>query len=270
MKFKFCIIIPCFEAHAKKLDATLESLKDFNIDLIVIDDGSSLEYAQKIESICEKFNASLVKNKNNGGKGSALKLGFRYSFKKAYTHALQVDADGQHDISSLKGIIKLSKKYPSALISGKPVYDESIPKKRLYGRYFTHMWVWLETLSLSLKDTMCGFRSYPLKETVNLIDNHFIGNYMDFDTEIMVKLYWKGVKSKFLPVKVIYPEDGDSYFRLFEDNVLITKMHTRLMFGMIIRFPLLVLRKFYTHKWSRVPEKGAVSLIKLTSCSFSS
>jgi len=265
MKVKFCLIIPCYEAHAKNLDATLGTLKDFHIDLIVVDDGSSSQYANKIQSICEKFNASLIINKKNGGKGSALKLGFKFALKSGYSHALQVDADGQHDISSLESIIKTSKEYPNTLISGRPVYDESIPKKRLYGRYLTHVWVWIETLSFSLKDSMCGFRSYPLQETVKVIENHFIGNHMDFDTDIMVKLYWSGVKSKFLPVRVVYPEGGESYFRMFDDNVLITKMHTRLVFGMIIRFPLLLFKKFYTDKWSRVPEKGVVSLIKLTS-----
>jgi hypothetical protein len=42
---------------------------------------------------------------------------------------------------------------------------------------------------------------------------------------------------------VTYPQDGLSHFRLGLDNWLITKMHTRLAFGMLVRAPLLLWRK---------------------------
>jgi hypothetical protein len=66
---------------------------------------------------------------------------------------------------------------------------------------------------------------------------------MDFDSEVLVRLYWRGVRMHWLPTQVRYPVDGVSHFRLVRDNWLITRMHTRLFFGMLRRSPRLLARK---------------------------
>ena len=96
-------------------------------------------------------------HQHNQGKGGAVQTGLLTADKLGFTHAIQVDADGQHDLNDIKTLIKLGKTHPNSLISGRPVYDESVPKVRLYSRYITHFWVWIETLSFSVKDSMCGF-----------------------------------------------------------------------------------------------------------------
>ena len=90
---------------------------------------------------------------------------------------------------------------------------------------------------------MCGFRVYPLAPVVQLIDQVRLGERMDFDTEILVRLYWRQVPMRWYPVRVIYPAGGLSNFRLWQDNWLISKMHTRLFFGMLLRLPVLLWRK---------------------------
>lgn len=59
-----------------------------------------------------------------------------------------------------------------------------MPKGRLYGRYLTHFWVWVETLSLDIRDSMCGFRIYPLAATEALLRSEALGERMDFDIEV--------------------------------------------------------------------------------------
>jgi hypothetical protein len=161
---------------------------------------------------------------------------------------LQIDADGQHDLSDTEQLLQLVEKNPKSLISGQPVYDDSIPKSRLWGRSITHFWVHIETCSLQVKDTMCGFRIYPLQSTCQLINDVTLGKRMDFDIEIMVRLFWRNVDIKFVPTHVDYPEDGQSHFRPLQDNVLISWLHTRLVFGMLLRLPLLLWRKVQTKK----------------------
>ena len=100
----------------------------------------------------------------------------------------------------------------------------------------------IETLGLQIKDTMCGFRVYPLAAYDQLAQQQSLGKRMDFDIEVMVRLYWQGCNVQFIPTKVIYPEEGLSHFRAFEDNVLISWMHTRLCFGMLVRIPQLLMR----------------------------
>ena len=136
-----------------------------------------------------------------------------------------------------------SAEHPDAVISGCPVYDQSVPKGRLYGRYLTHVWVWINTLSLQIRDSMCGFRVYPLAATLALLNRAQIGRRMDFDVEILVRLHWQGVPIRNRPTRVIYPEDGVSHFQLWRDNARISKMHARLFFGMLLRMPQLLWRK---------------------------
>lgn len=133
--------------------------------------------------------------------------------------------------------------HPEAVICGIPAYDASVPKARLYGRYATHIWVWINTLSLHLRDTMCGFRVYPLPPVLRLIGEETIGRRMDFDTEVMVRLYWRQLPVEHLATRVTYPSDGVSHFDVWRDNVRISRMHTRLFFGMLWRAPRLLWRR---------------------------
>ena len=132
------------------------------------------------------------------------------------------------------------------MIAGYPIYDETVPAIRLYARYLTHVWVWINTLSLEIRDSMCGFRVYPLAPVMQLIARQKVGLRMDFDTEILVRLYWAGLAVVNLPTRVAYPTDGVSHFRVWLDNVLITRMHTVLFFGMLPRIPRLLARKWRT------------------------
>jgi glycosyltransferase involved in cell wall biosynthesis len=243
----YCFLIPCYN-HGTTLSSTLASLKDFALPVIVVDDGSTPEQASLIQQACDEFDfVSLQVKENNSGKGGAVITGMLLALKQGFSHIIQVDADGQHNINDVPKLIAKSKEQPDALISGRPVYDASIPKARLYGRYLTHVWVWIETLSFNIADSMCGFRVYPLASCQKLLRRTKLGRYMDFDTEVLVRLYWQGVPMTFIPTQVIYPEDGTSNFRALQDNVLISWMHTRLFFGMLVRSPLLLSRKLFSN-----------------------
>ncbi|HRE16016.1 MAG TPA: glycosyltransferase family 2 protein, partial [Rhodocyclaceae bacterium] len=140
--------------------------------------------------------------------------------------------------------------------------DDSIPKARLYGRLLTHFWVWVETLSFAIGDSMCGFRLYPLAATLDLIDRVKIPTRMDFDIEIIVRLMWDGVPVENLPTRVTYPQGGLSHFDVLRDNVRISWMHTRLSTTMVFRLPLILWRKRFPRlkpeqHWSRHQERGS-------------
>jgi hypothetical protein len=166
----------------------------------------------------------------------------RAALAAGYTHALQVDADGQHTLTDVPQFIEAARSSPQAVICGYPVFDGSIPKVRFYGRYLTHALVWLQTLSFEIKDSMCGFRLYPLAAVATLMQRHTIGPRMDFDTDILVRLYWQNVPTRWLPTQVSYPLDGVSHFRMVLDNLRMTALHLRLIGGMLLRLPLLLWR----------------------------
>lgn len=239
------VVIPVFD-HKHAIAAVVDAVLSHQLPCILVDDGSGADCAQKLASLAEARpqQITLLRLEVNQGKGAAVLAGLQCAAKLGYSHALQIDADGQHCTADLPHFVALASQNPDATIVGSPIYDASVPRVRLLARYLTHVFVWINTLSFDIKDSMCGFRVYPLPPVLRLLARQQIGHRMDFDTDIVVRLYWQGVRIINLPTRVTYPTDGVSHFRLVLDNVLITRMHTVLFFGMLLRSPVLLARKF--------------------------
>ncbi|WP_241593195.1 glycosyltransferase family 2 protein [Rosenbergiella epipactidis] len=247
-----CLVIPCYN-HGALLVSVIERLAPLSLPCIVVDDGSDSATRFSLEKIeAEVPWVSVIKLQQNSGKGVAVIAGIKQAAVRGFSHAIQVDADGQHSLEDIPKLLALAEKYPDGLISGQPIYDNSIPKARLYGRWITHFWVWVETLSFSIKDSMCGFRIYPINPVLRVCDSKLPGRRMDFDTEIMVRLYWLGYDSYFIRTRVTYPEEGISHFDTVRDNLRISRMHTQLFFGMLLRIPSLLKR--HKKHWGHTPE----------------
>lgn len=258
-----CVVIPCYN-HGATMPGVLARLAPFALPVFIVDDGSDRATARQLDLLAAGYpNVTLVRLATNGGKGQAVIAGLQAARRAGFSHAVQLDADGQHRIEDLPRFLDEARRNPASLISGQPEYDESVPKARLYGRYVTHVWVWIETLSLSLKDSMCGFRVYPVAATLAVIARHPPGKRMDFDTEIMVRLYWSGTESRFLRTRVTYPQDGVSHFDALHDNLRISWMHTRLFFGMLPRIPSLLARRRRAAHWAAVPERKGLAGMRL-------
>jgi glycosyltransferase involved in cell wall biosynthesis len=245
--FKPCIVVPVYN-HEHAIGAVLAGLLRHDAPCLLVDDGSSAACAAVLDALAREHagRVALVRLPHNQGKGAAVLAGFRRAAQLGYTHVLQIDADGQHETADVPKFLAAAAAHPDAIIAGHPVYDESVPKARLYGRYATHIWVWINTLSFDIKDSMCGFRVYPVAPVNALAARHAIGVRMNFDTDILVRLFWDGLQVINLPTRVSYPADGVSHFRIWRDNVLISWMHTVLFFGMLPRIPRLLARKWQT------------------------
>ncbi|WP_432280132.1 glycosyltransferase family 2 protein [Shewanella aestuarii] len=265
---KLALIIPNYNHH-QVIEQTLTQLAQFNLPCYLIDDGSQDETRYVLQEMADKFPwVTLIHHPFNRGKGAAVITGLRAAFADGFSHALQIDADGQHNLADIPNMIDCAQANPLALISGKPEYDDSVPKGRLYGRYITHFGVWIETLSFDIQDSMCGFRIYPLAATEALFQYESLGERMDFDIEIMVKLYWKKTPVIQIPTKVIYPENGISHFQGFQDNLRISWMHTKLFFGMLKRLPQKRASHHDNRHWSTMQERGSYWGIKLLAESY--
>ena len=250
--FRPCVVIPCYN-HGAMIASVLARLAPTGLPVLIVDDGSDDNTAAQLAAQVSA-EVQLLRLTPNQGKGAAVLAGLAEAARQGFTHALQLDADGQHQVEDCPRLLAAAQAEPDCLISGQPLYDASIPKARLYGRYVTHFWVWVETLSFSLRDSMCGFRVYPLAPTLALAQQHAIGQRMDFDTEIMVRLYWAGTPSRFVVTRVTYPPDGLSHFDALHDNLRISWMHTRLFFGMLPRIPALLRQRRRRH-WAATPER---------------
>ena len=242
---RLCAVVPVFN-HEGPVVGVVEALLAQGLPVLLVDDGSRASCAAVLDALvlAHPGRVEVLRHTVNGGKGAAVVTGFRAAAERGYTHALQIDADGQHDTADVPRFIEASQREPHAVITGCPQYDESVPRGRLYGRYVAHVWVWINTLSLRITDSMCGFRIYPLDAALRVIDSYRIGRRMDFDIEILVRLDWAGMPIRNVPTCVRYPADGVSHFALLRDNLLISRMHARLFFGMLPRAPMLIARHF--------------------------
>ncbi len=239
-------MVPVYN-HQHALAITFPRLHASGLPIILIDDGSNLQCRQILAELATKHPSTiLISLPHNLGKGAALKAGFAQAQAQGFSHALQIDADGQHNSDDIPRFIATSQQNPKALICGYPLYDDSVPRHRFYARYLTHIWVWINALSFTIKDSMCGFRIYPIAAIVQLINEEPTGNRMEFESEIAVRWAWRGGSVINLPTKVSYPLDGLSHFAPWRDNLLISKMHASLFFGMLRRLPLLLSRKLAT------------------------
>lgn len=247
--FSPVVVVPVYN-HPDTIAGTVQGVLRAGLQCILVDDGSESGCASVLDALAQEHasRVSLVRLPLNQGKGGAMMAGMRHAAAQGYSHVVQIDADGQHAVDDIPAFVALAQAHPQAMVCGAPLYDDRVPKVRLYGRYLTHVWVWINTLSLDIEDSMCGFRVYPLPATLAVLDSQAIGKRMEFDMEILVHLHWRGVPFLTRRTAVTYPQDGISHFRVWRDNVLISGMHARLFAGMLLRSPVLLGRKLRGRK----------------------
>lgn len=224
--FRPCVLIPTYD-NPRTIEAVAQEAKRALSDVIVVDDASAAPGREACARLVE-HGVEVVHRKTNGGKGAAVKTGLARAHELGFTHALQIDGDGQHDLSAVPRLLDEARRAPQALVLGYPEYDASVPRVRLVARRFTQFWIDLEVGPGVIRDAMIGFRVYPVDATLAARAG---GNRMDFDVEIPVRMAWRGVPIVNVPVPVRYlsaDEGGVSHFQPLQDNLRFSWLHTRL------------------------------------------
>lgn len=237
-------VVPVYN-HGSTLEFVVKQLSEYGFPIIVVDDGNDEVNKKFISEVEQKYSkVVVVTRKKNGGKGKAMNDGVRKAYEIGLSHILQIDSDGQHDAGRIGHFLEVSKSNPEAVICGYPEYDENAPAKRVNGRKVANAWIHLVTLSNEIKDSMIGFRVYPVEPYYKLISGFaFIDGRMGYDIDILVRFSWKGIKIISESVKISYPIDGVSNFRMVRDNIRISLTYAKLVIGMIVRLPILIFRK---------------------------
>jgi glycosyltransferase involved in cell wall biosynthesis len=226
---KLCAIIPTYD-NAQTLEVVVEAVRAHVSDVIVVDDGSGEKGRAVVEALKERGRVDAVFRAENGGKGAAVKSGLARAHELGFTHALQIDADGQHAASDIPRLVAASERDPKALVLGQPVFDGTAPTGRRIARSISVFWCAVEIMSFRIGDPLCGFRVYPVRAA---LDARATGDAMDFDPEIAVRLARGGAPVVHVKTNVRYisrADGGVSHYRLFRDTLLISWMHTRMCF----------------------------------------
>lgn len=227
VSFRPCVVIPTYD-NPLTIGRVVRAAAGYVGEVVVVDDGSAEPAHRVIDELAAAGLARVRRSERNRGKGAAVATGFALASGLGYTHAFQIDGDAQHDLDCIPKFLAAAAAEPGALVAGYPVFDQSAPNLRRSARQIARFWVDLETGGAVVTDPMTGFRVYPLDAALACGP---LGAGMEFDIEIAVRMVWAGVPVVNLPVGVRYlsrEEGGVSHFRMVQDNVRITWLHTRL------------------------------------------
>lgn len=216
---KFCIIIPCYN-HPTTVRAVAHAAQAFG-PVIVVDDGSTL-------ALPELPGCTLLRLPVNSGKGAALRAGLEHALAQGFTHAITMDADGQHFAEDLPRFLAAARAQPGAMAVGvRDFIAAGCPTHRRRSNAVSTFWFRAET-GVRLGDTQCGFRCYPLALTRQIKARS--GRYA-FELEFMVRASWLGTPLIPVPVKCTYAADQirSSHFRPVLDLAHITLMNIGLV-----------------------------------------
>ena len=251
MADSICAVVPVYN-NPLTIARVVGRLRQAVGDVVIADDGSDAHTRAIIEQLAadDPLHIHALHLPVNRGKGAAVKAGLQRALQLGFSHALQVDADGQHDLDDIPRFLACSAQAPKALVLGAPIFGDDIPAIRKHGRKLTQWMIALEAGSSQLPDAMCGFRIYPLAAICALPTRC---SRMCFDPEILIRAYWAGIPIATVPTKVRYlsAEDGGvSHFRGVHDNLLNVGLHTWLTLQAPYR---------WTHRWLKQRQRPAAA-----------
>jgi glycosyltransferase involved in cell wall biosynthesis len=237
------VIIPSYNSGTLLVE-TVRAVLGVWKPVVVVLDGCTDGSAQKLnEAFAGCAGLRVVERARNGGKGAAVLEGLRVAKEQGWTHAAVLDSDGQHCVADVPRFMAASKAHPEAMVLGEPVFGEDAPWERVWGRRLGNFWTNVETLWGGVRDSLFGFRVYPVEPSLQILTSIRGGRRFDFDTQLVVRLCWAGVPPLNLRTRVVYrPEacGGVSHFRYWRDNALLIGVHAQLVLGSLSRWPRLL------------------------------
>jgi glycosyltransferase involved in cell wall biosynthesis len=240
------VLIPSYNS-GEKLDETVRSARAHWAPVWVVVDGSTDGSASRLMAMAESDpGLSVIVLPVNQGKGAAVLAGLDEAAARGFTHVLAMDSDGQHPAHLIEAFMEASEAAPECMVLGLPKFDATAPRARVYGRRLSNLCANIETLWAGIGDSLFGFRVYPVAPLRALMRRHSWMRRFDFDPEAAVRLCWAGVRPIRLDAPVRYfrrDEGGVSHFNYVRDNILLTSMHLRLIFGFVLRLPWLLVRR---------------------------
>lgn len=241
------VLLPTYNTGPRLGAVVAEVLQHWPHVLVVVD-GSTDGSERAVQELARAHPAlKVLVLPQNSGKGAAVLVGAQLARAHGFTHALVMDADGQHPAGSIAEFMAASRAQPGTLILGRPIFPANIPAERLHGRKLSVGLVHLELLGATVADPLFGFRVYPLAPLLAVLGPRRGGRRYDFDTEAAVRLGWAGVPARNLAAPVRYfsrAEGGVSHFHYLRDNATLVWLHTRLLVELLLwRWPAVLRRR---------------------------
>ncbi len=238
------VLLPTYNTGPRLTGVVTEVLNHWR-PVIVVVDGSTDGGERPLHELARRDpGLTVLVLPRNSGKGAAVIAGFQACAARGLTHALVMDADGQHSAAHIAPFMQTSIEQPDAMVLGRPIFGPEVPLERLHFRKLSVGMVRLELLGAGVDDPLFGFRIYPIAPLLAVLEKRRGGRRYDFDTESVVLMAWAGVRPVNLAAPVRYfskAEGGISHFHYLRDNLALVWMHIRLMGELIfLRWPGLI------------------------------
>lgn len=244
MEQNIWVVIPVYN-HRRTIVAVASACRAVHPNVLVIDDGST---DLDVSSALAHLGLTVITHHRNQGKGQALMTAINFLKTVNATVMITIDADGQHYPEDILRFLPVIENNEIAVIVGCREFGANVPGASRFGRKFANFWLKLET-GVDCADCQSGFRAYPLRyiNQLKLISHHY-----NFETEILTRCAWAGLKIINLPVRTYYPpaDERVSHFRPFIDNWRISLIHFHLIALRLLPFNFPKLVKSKHHKFS--------------------
>jgi uncharacterized protein (DUF2062 family) len=231
--FAPAIVAPTFN-NSDTLADVLNRIAQLGLPTIVVNDGST----DRTGAVLESFPAIHGRtHPANRGKAAAIRTGAEAAAEMGFTHIVTIDTDGQHDPQDIPVLLEQARQLPQSLILGRRARRiAGYPMLNRAGRWISNGLVWLEC-GLRLDDTQCGLRVYPLSL---ITEAQSTASRYGFETEILTLAAWTGVPIVQMDIRCRYDlDDGRiSHFQPWRDSLRAVRMHGRLLFAAVPRWPL--------------------------------
>ncbi len=219
LEIRHCVVIPTYNNAGSLRDVVVRT-REIMDTVIVVNDGSTDDIAGALDDL----DVVLVEHSENRGKGVALKSGFAKAVELGYSHAVALDADGQHFPDDIPTLIEKSVANPDAVIIGaRDMSGVHVPTRSNVGKALSNFWLKAAS-GQSCDDTQSGFRVYPLKHVMRIF---CFTRRFTWECEALTRLAWGGCPVLNVPISVYYPpaDERVSHFRPIVDNARFTCLY---------------------------------------------
>lgn len=192
-------VIPTYNNVSTVADV-IRGAREHLSEVIVVDDGSTDGSGAAVRGI---EGVEVIVHPRNMGKGDALRAGFARAQQRGFTHALTIDADGQHLARDIPSLLQRAAEEPETLWIGNrvlPAGGSEQPGRSRFGARFGAFWYRFHT-GITIHDTQCGLRVYPLAVVE---EAHSRAERYGYELEVLIKVAWNGHSVKETPVHIYY------------------------------------------------------------------
>ena len=236
MRNRYIALIPAYEP-GEKLISLVHDLRDRDLDIVVVDDGSGMAYKDIFEEV--SHDAVVLTHPVNRGKGAALRTGLSYILSyMAYDEVARtpsgvrelsgrdavivtVDADGQHLPDDVLRVARIAGSRRDALVLGSRALEEDVPARSRFGNSVTRH-VFSAVTGVRIHDTQTGLRAFSRDLIPELLEIE--GDRYEYEINMLLTLAAEGYTIIEERIETVYEDNNSgSHFRTVRDSFRVYK-----------------------------------------------